>query len=159
MVVHFEYAALARGAMMGAIRLLGLTLVAEAHAAVRGLHRKRGVLHSASFCCGQVAVAIVEAQRRAGICKDGGSVAPVEHEVEEDTERGREFSCVGVNKQSLCALRPSQWHKATSHGALWRSGIDRRHAPVQTFWEGTKPMPASTHTAHEVSPYTNSSGK
>lgn len=31
--------------------------------------------------------------------------------------------------------------------------------PVQTFLEGTKPIPASTHTAHDVKPYTNSSGK
>lgn len=33
------------------------------------------------------------------------------------------------------------------------------YAPVQAFLDGAKPIPASTHTAQEVRPYTNSSGK
>lgn len=32
-------------------------------------------------------------------------------------------------------------------------------APVQAFLDGTKPMPASTHTAHDVRPYTKTRGK
>lgn len=101
MVVHFQHAALARGAMMRTIRLLRLALVAKAHTTVRGFYCERRVLQSASFCCRQVAVAIVEAERRAGIGKDGRGVAPVEHEIEEDTDRGRELSCAEVSKTVL----------------------------------------------------------
>jgi hypothetical protein len=32
-------------------------------------------------------------------------------------------------------------------------------APVQAFFEGMKPMPTSTHAAHDVRPYTNTRGK
>lgn len=92
MVVHLQNTTLAGGAMVGAVRLVGLALVAKANAAVRGFYCKGRVLDSSSFLCGQVAVAIVEAKGRSGIGKDGGRVAPVEHEVEEDTERRREFA-------------------------------------------------------------------
>lgn len=91
-VVHFQDAALAGGAVVGAIGFLGLALVAEAKFAGRGLYGKRRVLDVAAFLRGQVAVAILDVEGRAGISEDGGCVAPVEHEVEEDAERGREFS-------------------------------------------------------------------
>jgi hypothetical protein len=48
-----------------------------------------------------------------------------------------------------------------THNMLGRiaRASDRRYAPVQTFLDGTKPMPTSTHTAHDVRPYTKTSGK
>jgi hypothetical protein len=39
-----------------------------------------------------VACAILEVEGRARIGEDGGCVAPIEHEVEEDTDSGGEFS-------------------------------------------------------------------
>ena len=77
---------------MGAVGLLGLALVAESQFACGSLDGKRGILHLPSFLCWQVTVSIVEVQRRARVGEDGGRVAPVEHEVEEDTESGRELA-------------------------------------------------------------------
>lgn len=135
-MVHLEHAALARGAVVGAVRLLRLAFVTEAHAPVRCLHREGCVLQSPSFLRGQVAVAIVEVEGRAGIGEDGGRVAPVEHEVQKDAERGRELACV----------------KVSMHMESSMLSVQIGDAPVHAFFDGTKPMPASTHTAHDVRP-------
>lgn len=91
-VVHFQDAALARGAVVGAVGLLCLALVAEAQFTRRGLYGEGRVVQLSALLRGQMAVAVLEAQRRAGVGEDGGCVAPVEHEVEEDAESGRELS-------------------------------------------------------------------
>ena len=74
--------------MVGAIGLLGLTLLAEPNVACGGLDGEGRVLHVTALLGGQVAVAIVEVERRARIGEDGGRVAPVEHAIEEDSEQG-----------------------------------------------------------------------
>lgn len=91
-VVHLQDAALAGRTVVGAVGLLGLALVAESSTAIGGFDGEGGELHTASFGGRQGAVAIVEGKRRPGIGEDGGGVAPVEHEVEEDAEGGRELS-------------------------------------------------------------------
>jgi len=91
-MVHFQDAALACRAVMGAVGFLGLALVAEAQLSRRSLDGKRGVLYLPSFLRRQMTIAILDIQRRSGIGEDGGSIAPVEHEVEEDAQRGRELS-------------------------------------------------------------------
>ena len=86
-VVHFQDAALAGGAVVAAVGLLGLALIAEAQFAGRGLDGEGRILGLGALLGGQMAVAIVGVEGRAGIGEDGGGVAPVEHEVEEDAER------------------------------------------------------------------------
>lgn len=78
--------------MVGAVGLLGLALVAEPQLAGRGLDGEGRVLDAAALLCRQVRVAIVDVEGRAGVGEYGGRVAPVEHEVEEDAERGRELA-------------------------------------------------------------------
>lgn len=85
-MVHFQDATLTGRAMMSAVRLLCLALFAEPDIACRGFHCERRVLRIPSFLRWQMTVAIVQVQRRAGIGEDGGRVAPIEHEVEEDAE-------------------------------------------------------------------------
>lgn len=77
--------------MVGAVGFFGLALVAEAQLSRRGLDGKRGVLYPPSFLRRQMTIAILDIQRRSGVGEDSGSVAPIEHEVEEDAQRGREL--------------------------------------------------------------------
>jgi len=91
-VVHLQDAALARGAVVGAVGLLGLALVAEAQFTGGCLDSEGRVLHLSSFLRRQMTVAILEIERRPGVGEYGGSVAPVEHKIEEDAEGRRELS-------------------------------------------------------------------
>lgn len=91
-MVHFQDTALACRAVVSAVRLPGLALVTEPDVARRSLDGEGCILHTSSFLCGQVTVAIVEVQGRARISEDGGCVAPIKHKVEEDTEGRRELA-------------------------------------------------------------------
>lgn len=73
---------------MGTIRFLRLAFFAVSEVAGRRLDGEGSILGSAILLHGQVSVAIVEVQRRTWIGEYGGRVAPVEHEVEEDAEKG-----------------------------------------------------------------------
>lgn len=95
-VVHFQNAALARGAMVGAIGFFGLALVAKAQFAGRGLDGKGCVVDLAALLRGQVAVAIFDVERGSGVGEDGGGVAPVEHEVEEEAKGRGCFAGPGI---------------------------------------------------------------
>ena len=63
----------------------------------------------------------IDAQRRAGIGKDGGCVAPVEHEVEEDAERGGKCTYEDIRSMYLHIGRT-----LTACGGLGQSQEDRR---------------------------------
>jgi hypothetical protein len=79
--------------MMRSIRLLGLTLVTESQLSCGRLHGKGRILNTAFLRCGQMAVAVlVQIQRGPRVGEDGGCVAPIEHEEEEEPERGGELS-------------------------------------------------------------------
>lgn len=88
MVVHLEHTAPACRAVVGAIGFLGLALIAEPHSSVRRLDCERCILHLTSFLRRQVTVSMVEIQRRARIGEYSGCVAPIEHKIEEEAERG-----------------------------------------------------------------------
>ena len=49
----------------------------------------------------------------------------------------------------ICCASTSISRSASGCDMLTRKGDS---VPVQTFLEGTKPMPASTHAAHDVKP-------
>lgn len=85
MVVHLQDAAAASGAVVRAVRLLGLTFLAEAAGAGR-LDRQRSVC--ARLGGGEGTVARIGAESGTGIGEDGGGIGPVEEYVEEDTYRG-----------------------------------------------------------------------
>lgn len=77
---------------MGAVRLTGLTLFAEPEFSIaldcKGT-RLGGVL------CREEAVAHI-VRCRAGRCKDGGGIAPVEHEKERNAYYRRAVTCEAV---------------------------------------------------------------
>lgn len=81
-VVHFEDAAAAGRAVVGAIGFSGLTFFAEAHLAV-GFDREGGGGGRRVGWEGAVAVVVRCAARG---CEDCGCVAPVEQEVEDEAE-------------------------------------------------------------------------
>lgn len=72
--------------MVGTVGLLRLAFLAKADVARRCLDGKGRVLHASSFLRRQLTVAICEVEGRTRIGEDGGRVAPVEHQVEEETE-------------------------------------------------------------------------
>lgn len=101
-VVHLQDTALACRAVVGAVRLVRLALVAEAHAAVGGLDSEGRVLQTPALLGGQIAVAIGVAEGRAGVGEDGGGVAPVEEAVEDEAEGRGEVACAGVSALHVC---------------------------------------------------------
>ena len=96
-------------------------------------------MHASPFLRGQIAVAIVVVERRPGIGEDGGGVAPVEHAVENEAKGRCEMACIVV-----LVLHVSVYMMADC-------GL-RVCAPVQAFFEGTKPIPTSTQQAQVVRP-------
>lgn len=114
--------------MVRTIRLASLTLLAEPKLAVtldgkgsalrRILRRKESITH------------IV--RRRAGRCKDSGSVAPVEHDVKYNAYYRRAGACK--------AVRWNQQHQC---------GPD---LPIQLLFLLALPIHTTTQTAHDVRP-------
>lgn len=92
MVIHLQNAPFAGGAMMGAIRLFGLTLLAVAQVSRRRFDCEGRVLHSPSFLCWKMAISVVEIHGRTGVGKDGGGIAPIEHYVQKYTEKGGKWA-------------------------------------------------------------------
>ena len=86
---------------MGAVRLLCLALLTVSQVTGGRLDGEGRVLHTSSFLRRQLAIAICNVQGRTGIGEDGGSVAPVEHYVEEETEGRR--ACAYTTGQSTAS--------------------------------------------------------
>lgn len=93
MVVHLEHAPPAGGAVVGTVRFLCLTLLAEPNIAGRRLDCEGGILHAPSLLRRKLTIAICDVERRAGIGEYSGGIAPVEHHVQEEAERGGGFAC------------------------------------------------------------------
>jgi hypothetical protein len=117
------------------IRLASLTLLAESKLAVT-LDRKGGALRS--ILCRKESVTHI-VRRRAGRCKDSGSVAPVEHDVKYNAYYRGTGACKVV--------RWKQQHRRSPD------------VPIQLLFLLALPIHTTTQTAHDVRLYTKASGK
>ena len=80
MVVHLENASTTRGTVMRTVGLSSLAFFAKTQFAI-GLDSEGGSLR---WCVGGQTGVAGRAGCASGVCEDGGGVAPVEHQVEND---------------------------------------------------------------------------
>ena len=88
-VVHFQHAAAAGRAVMGAVGLPCLALLAETHLAV-GFYSEGGDIGMDVGRESAIAIIVGRAARRG---EDGDGVRPVEKEVQEDSEEASARTC------------------------------------------------------------------
>lgn len=131
-MIHFEHTAAARRAVMGTIGLTSLALLAEPQLSIgldcegrrmgRGGRRERRIARA--VCC------------RAWVGEDGGSIAPVEHAIE---DKG---NCGGLGPYiTTCPVSSvsKPW------GSSWRAGL-----PIHGVCLECEPMLQTTQVAHVV---------
>ena len=91
MVVHFQHASATSAAVVSAIRLLSLTLFAEAHL-TRRFHRQ-GAVRGSWFRGRKRGVSRSGVQWGSRICDYGSGIGPVKEYVESEAEKREKMAC------------------------------------------------------------------